>query len=192
MAQVEKYDLYFLNFQTGERNGVALAHALKEKFHRSVCVCYLTNDNAPPSEVIKSEAFTAGFLKKPVDPLQLQDRLDRFCRTSFSGRLELKKGRGVRTIDTQDVLYIKANGKHATFHFVDHHTENYCYLLLKLESEVLHNVCFCRIHRSYIVNLQYVKHYNSKYITLTDGTVLPLKSRNFCDVYRDYLFRSNS
>ena len=53
-------------------------------------------------------------------------------------------------------------------------------------------MCFYRIHRSFIVNLQYVLRYDSKTVTLTDGTVLPLKTRNFRDVYRDFLFQSNS
>lgn len=70
LAQMEKYDLYFLNFQTGERNGVALAHALKEKFHRSVCVCYLTNDNAPPSEVIKKRSLYCRLFEKAGGPAE--------------------------------------------------------------------------------------------------------------------------
>ncbi len=175
----------------GEMNGVELAQSLKEKFHRSVTVCFLTNYEAAALEVINNRVYADGFLKKPVEPKLLYDKLEQFYRASFSGRLELKKGKGYQTVYTRDVLYIEADGKRSTFHFADR-TENYNYLLTKLESEVLHNVCFYRIHRSFIVNLQYVLRYDSKTVTLTDGTVLPLKTRNFRDVYRDFLFQSNS
>lgn len=191
LGQEEKFDLYFLDYKMGEMNGVELAQSLKEKFHRSVTVCFLTNYEAAALEVINNRVYADGFLKKPVEPKLLYDKLEQFYRASFSGRLELKKGKGYQTVYAQDVLYIEADGKRSTFHFADH-TESYNYLLTKLESEVLHNVCFYRIHRSFIVNLQYVLRYDSKTVTLTDGTVLPLKTRNFRDVYRDFLFQSNS
>ncbi len=191
LGQEEKFDLYFLDYKMGEMNGVELAQSLKEKFHRSVTVCFLTNYEAAALEVINNRVYADGFLKKPVEPKLLYDKLEQFYRASFSGRLELKKGKGYQTVYTQEVMYIEADGKRSTFHFADR-TENYNYLLTKLESEVLHNVCFYRIHRSFIVNLQYVLRYDSKTVTLTDGTVLPLKTRNFRDVYRDFLFQSNS
>ena len=191
LLREEKFDLYFLDYKMGDMNGVELAQALKEKFHRSVTVCFLTNYEAAALEVINNRVYADGFLKKPVEPKLLYDKLEQFYRASFSGRLELKKGKGYQTVYTQDVLYIEADGKRSTFHFVDH-TESFNYLLTKLESDVLHNVCFYRIHRSFIVNLQYVLRYDSKHVTLTDGTILPLKTRNFRDVYRDFLFQSGS
>ena len=191
LLQEEKFDLYFLDYKMGEMNGVELAQALKEKFHRSVTVCFLTNYEAAALEVINNRVYADGFLKKPVDPVLLYDKLEQFYRASFSGRLELKKGKGYQTVYTQDVLYIEADGKRSIFHF-DDHAESYNYLLTKLETDVLHNVCFYRIHRSFIVNLQYVARYDSKHVTLIDGTILPLKTRNFRDVYRDFLFQSNS
>lgn len=191
LTQEEKFDLYFLDYKMGAMNGVELAQALKEKFHRSVTVCFLTNYEAAALEVINNRVYADGFLKKPVDPVLLYDKLEQFYRASFSGRLELKKGKGYQTVYTQDVLYIEADGKRSIFHF-DDHAESYNYLLTKLETDVLHNVCFYRIHRSFIVNLQYVARYDSKHVTLIDGTILPLKTRNFRDVYRDFLFQSNS
>ena len=191
LLQEEKFDLYFLDYKMGEMNGVELAQSLKEKFHRSVTVCFLTNYEAAALEVINNRVYADSFLKKPVDPVLLYDKLEQFYRASFSGRLELKKGKGYQTVYTQDVLYIEADGKRSIFHF-DDHAESYNYLLTKLETDVLHNVCFYRIHRSFIVNLQYVARYDSKHVTLIDGTILPLKTRNFRDVYRDFLFQSNS
>ena len=191
LAQDETFDLYFLDYKMGEMNGVELATALNEKFHRTVTICFLTNYESAALEVINNRVYADGFLKKPVDPVLLHEKLEQFYRASFSGRLELKKGKGFRTVYVQDVLYIEADGKRSTFHFADR-TESYNYLLSKLESELLRNTTFCRIHRSFIVNLQHVLHHDSKHVTLTDGTVLPLKMRNFRDVYRDYLFQSGN
>ena len=74
-------------------------------------------------------------------------------------------------------------------HFADR-TEDYNYLLSDLETGVLPGETFFRIHRSFIVNMRHVASYDGKSVTLTDGTVLPLKARNFRDVYRNYLFQS--
>ncbi len=190
LARDEKFALYFLDYKMGEINGVQLAQALKEKFKSPVTVCFLTNYESAALEVINNRVYADGFLKKPVDPPLLHEKLEQFYRASFSGRLELKKGKGFQTVYTQDVLYIEADGKRSTFHFADR-TENYNYLLSSLETDVLHNECFYRIHRSYIVNLEHVAKYDGKHVTLTDGTVLPLKARDFREVYRDFLFQFN-
>ena len=190
LAEEKKFDLYFLDYKMGKMNGVQLAQALKNKFNSPVTVCFLTNYEAAALEVINNRVYADGFLKKPVDPPLLYEKLEQFYRASFADRLELKKGKGFQSVYTQDVLYIEADGKRSTFHFADR-TESFNYLISTLETDVLHNVCFCRIHRSFIVNLQYVAQYDGKHVTLTDGTVLPRKARGFRDVYRDFLFQSN-
>ena len=191
LAQAEKFDLYFLDYKMGEMTGVETALALKEKFRRAVTVCFLTGYETAAMEVINNRVYADGFLKKPVDPALLYDKLEQFYRLSFDGRLELKKGKGFETVYAQDIIYVEADAKRSLLHFVDH-TESYNYLISTLAEEVLKGACFCRIHRSFIVNLEHVRRYDAKTVSMSDGTVLPLKLRDFRDVYRDYLFRTGS
>ncbi|MBQ6067181.1 MAG: response regulator transcription factor [Clostridia bacterium] len=191
LLKQDRFDLYFLDYMMDEMNGVELAQALKEKFQSGVTICYLTNYESAALEVINRRIYADGFLKKPVAPAMLYEKLEQFYRASFADRLELKKGKAFRTVYTKEILYIEADRKRSLLHFADH-TEAYNYLLSDLENNVLPGEVFFRIHRSFVVNMQHVVSYDGKGVTLTDGTVLPLKARNFRDVYRNYLFRSGN
>ena len=191
LLKQDRFDLYFLDYMMGEMNGVALAQALKEKFSSGVTICYLTNYESAALEVINRRIYADGFLKKPVDAALLYEKLEQFYRASFAERLELKKGKAFQTVYTRDILFIEADRKRSLLHFSDH-IEDFNYLLSDLEKSVLPGEIFFRIHRSFIVNMQHVLSYDSKSVTLTDGTVLPLKARTFRDVYRNYLFQSGS
>ena len=191
LKQKEKYNLYYLDYEMGDLNSLELAQSLKEKFHSSVTVCILTNyEDAVPKE-FNSQRKTNAYLKKPIEPQLLYDMLEQWFRASVSEYLVLKTGKNFETVDTKEILYIEADGKRSTFHFFDH-TKSYNYQLLKLESDLLHNVCFYRIHRSFIVNLQNVSHYDSKHVFLIDDTILPLKARKFRNIYKEYLSQSDN
>ena len=189
LLKEDRFDLYFLDYMMDGMNGVELAQSLKEKFSSGVTVCYLTNYESAALEVINRRIYADGFLKKPVVPALLYEKLEQFYRASFAHRLELKKGKAFQTVYTKDILYIEADRKRSVLHFADR-AEDYNYLLSELETSVLPGEVFFRIHRSFIVNMQYVSSYDGKSVTLTDGTVLPLKARDFRDVYRNYLFQS--
>ena len=185
-----RFDLYILDYWMDEMNGVDLAQALKEQFGQAVTVCFLTNYESAASEIINHRVYADGFLRKPVTPDALHQKIDFFYQSSLLNRLELKKGSRYETVFAQDVLFIEADGKRSKFHFKDR-TEDYNYLLSKLEELLTPGRQFLRVHRSYIVNLQHVQSYDAKSVTMVDGSVLPLRSRTFKDAYRDFLFRLN-
>jgi len=53
---------------------------------------------------------------------------------------------------------------------------------------------FISIHRSYLINLRYVKGLNKQEVTLSDGTILPISRLRFQDVKRafhDYISKTS-
>ena len=149
-------------------------------------ICFLTNYDSAASEVINNQVYADGFLRKPVDVEKLREKLDAFYRMSGLRRFELRKGKSFRTVYAEDIMFIEADGKRSTIHFADH-CESFNYLISELETLFEPSRCFCRIHRSFIVNLQFVKEYDGKYVILKNGTDLPLKSRGFKTAYADYI-----
>ncbi|MBQ7637314.1 MAG: response regulator transcription factor [Clostridia bacterium] len=183
----EKFDLYFLDYFMEEMNGVDLALKLAAKFGGAVTVCFLTNYENAAAEVINRRVYADGFLKKPVDELSLYEKLGSFYRESFRGRLLIRKGAQRETVYTKDILYLEARAKKTALHMFDGERE-YNYLLSEFEKEFLGDAGFCRIHRSFSVNMRYVESFDAKSVTLKNGEVLPLKSKNFVSAYRDYIF----
>ena len=190
LLQEEKFDLYFLDYKMGEMNGVELAQSLKEKFHRSVTVCFLTNYEAAALEVINNRVYADGFLKKPVEASLLEEKLDQFYSLSFFHRFELRRGSNYQTVYAQDILYAEADDKRVKLHLFDR-VESFNYLLRDIEKILQSGGTFYRISRSFLVNMQYVDRYDAKSVTMKNGEVLPLKSKNFQQAYHDYMFLLN-
>ncbi|MBQ6021017.1 MAG: response regulator transcription factor [Clostridia bacterium] len=151
LLREDRYDLYFLDFRMDEMDGIAVAKALKEKFGNAVTICYLTSYDAAAAQIINQGIHADGFLKKPADREELEEKLDRFYRTSYFDRFELRKGKSFRTLYAQDIIYIEANDKQVLIHTWDD-TESYNYLMSEIE-KLLPKKLFFRIQRSFIVNL---------------------------------------
>ena len=184
-----KYDLYFLDYRMEPMDGIAVAEELKRKFCGAVTVCYLTNYDAAAARIINRGIYADGFLKKPVDPRQLEEKLDQLYRFSFFNRFELRQGKRFRTVYTQDVLYVEANDKQVLLHTFGG-VEPYHYLLREIET-LLPAGLFFRIQRSYLINLQYVDSYDARSVTLKNSETLPLKAKDFQKAYHNFMFLLN-
>ena len=170
-------------------DGIETARALNEKFSGAVTVCYLTNYENAAAEIINGQIYADGFLKKPVEPQLLYEKIEKFYKTSFGGRLELKQGRSLRTVYTRDIVYIEAAGKTSAVRFCSGEEAVFTHLLSEMETLLSASRLFYRIHRSYIVNMMYVESYDTKSVTLRGGVTLPLKAKDFQKAYREYIFR---
>ncbi len=188
LLQREKFDLYFLDFYMEPMDGIAVAQALKEKFSHAVTVCYLTSYEGAAMQIINHRIYADGFLKKPVDPVLLEEKLDQFYRMSFFKRLELRSGKRFDTVYTQDILYVEAANKQVLFHMANG-TVAYHYTMGEIEAMIGDR--FFRIQRSYLINLQYVASYTAKTVTMQNGDVLSLKNKGFADAYHNYMFLLN-
>lgn len=182
----ERFDLYFLDYIMDEMNGLELAKELNRNFSDSITVCYLTSYEAAAIKIINGQVYADGFLMKPVVSEELYEKIDRFYKMSFGRRLELKQGRSFKTVYTNEIYYIEASGKSSIVHYADG-SDTFSHMLSEIESLLSSRRAFCRIHRSFIVNMMHVESYDSKSVTLTNGDEIPLKNKKFRDVYGDYI-----
>lgn len=76
-----------------------------------------------------------------------------------SGRISLPANNMVLFLDLKEIFYLKSEGRHTHIYFEDNTfvTTNYN---LKDCEKLLENTTFLRVHRSYIVNLSYLKRYS--------------------------------
>ena len=114
--------------------------------------------------------------------------LDRFYKTSYWGRLDLRKGRAHCTVYARDIYYVEASGKSSVVHFAEGE-DVFTHMVAELETLLAPSRLFFRVHRSFIVNMMYVSAYDAREITLTNGAKIPLKSKSFAAAYKDFMFR---
>ena len=189
LLECGKFDLYFLDFCMDAMNGIEIAEKLREKYSHAVTICYLTNYDAAAAQIINHGIHAEGFLKKPVDPKQLEEKLNSFFRLSFFNRIELRRGKRFQIVYAQDILYAEGAGKQTKLHMFDG-VESYNYLLRDIE-KLLPSGLFFRVSRSYLVNLQYIDSYDAKSVTLKNGETLPLKAKDFQRAYHEFMFLFN-
>lgn len=79
----------------------------------------------------------------------------------------------------EDILYIESNLHKLIFHLTGNRKTNYTmYAKLDDMDELLRDAGFCRLHKSYLVNLRYVESIKRYQAELSDGNSLGIsKSR---------------
>lgn len=101
--------------------------------------------------------------EKRIGEKNINDRLDNFLKgqdekKSFT-RIALPAKNGVEFFEFADIIYCKAEGPYTRFEFVN----NKMLLVtgsLKEYEELLPVTSFCRVHNSYLVNLNHIKKYH--------------------------------
>jgi two-component system LytT family response regulator len=95
---------------------------------------------------------------------------------------------GFEIVKVHDILYCQAEDNFTRF-FLTNGKQMLICRTLKHYDEAMEECGFCRIHRSYLVNLEYVTKYNKGkggFVTLSNGTELEVsatKKEDFLKVY---------
>ena len=79
-------------------------------------------------------------------------------------------------VDSHDIVYCKSNGNYSEVFFKEQKKEMLSKKLKELEALIDNNI-FCRVHNSYLVNINYIKEYIKKdgqYLILDDRTSIPV------------------
>lgn len=165
-----KPDLVFLDVQMPERNGFEVL----QEIHHQPWIIFTT---AFDEYALKAfETNSIDYLLKPIDKERLalaMEKLGRLTRSDQTGledrlkgllqsiqtplatnRLRIRLGDKIRFINLNDVVYFQATDKYVGVHTVDeiHLIDDTLY---QLEAQ-LRNSNFVRIHRSTLINMDYV------------------------------------
>lgn len=195
--RVSKPDILFLDISIGGKNGMdilTLVPGIESE------VVFVTAYSEFAVDAFK--LLAAGYLLKPVSQADLCHVMDRAISRITHKRLAshmhagavpgskilIPNGKGFNFVDANDILYLEAT--------------NGCTKIVTSESEllsaynigkynyVLENKQFFHVHRSYIVNIDYVTRYEAHgVITMTNKKEIPI-ARNFRDEFLN-LFKVN-
>jgi len=117
----------------------------KERFNLSVdrIITFITNEN---------QTIFSDKLNKLLEGIQEPNDIDR--HNSFKNKLAIKTGKSVSFIDTNTITYIKASRS-----YIDLFTTDKSYVLRDSLNNVLNDLNannFCRIHRSTVININFI------------------------------------
>lgn len=194
---IEKYkpELVFLDVQMPNKNGFELFKEIKDINFE---VIFTTAHSEFAIDAIKCSALD--YLLKPITAIDLletikkydakqnkasqQEKLMLLLENIDTGSSEFKKiafptDSGFELIKTNSILYCEADSNYCSIKCLDGRKITLSKTLKHIE-EILPKTIFQRIHKSYLVNLNYVNKFdksNELIIELTNGENLPVSFR---------------
>ena len=168
----ETVDVLFLDIEMGDMSGVELAKRLRQ-MGAGLQIVFLTGYMEYIAEGYDVEALH--YLIKPVAQEKLGAVLDRAVERlkTRENVLLLSLHDGVVRLPLYEIRYLEVMKNYVTLHAVEEYSVKRS--LSELTKEL--DESFYRIHRSYIVNLRFVKRITRTEVTLKDGAALPLSRK---------------
>lgn len=170
----EEFDLLFLDIAMRSLNGLELAKKLRARGDESKLV-FITAHRQYAVDAYDVQAFH--YLIKPIDLKKLEAVLLKLCsllKGESEQALAFRQGTLVRRIPFEQILYLEVVNRKIYLYKSEESVSFYGKLN---ELEPVLPDAFFRCHRSYIVNLDHVKHYKKEAIWLDNECIVPLSRR---------------
>ena len=167
------YDLIFLDIEFSTMNGVEIGKHIRDVLNNeSVQIVYISSKQQYAMALFDIRPLN--FLIKPITQDRLREIMDKFLKLSEMDLsfFRFRMGKEHLKLPVSEIIYFSSSGRTVTLYTT---AKNYTFYgsLDEIDDE-LKNGQFLYIHRSFLVNYQYIRHYEYEQVTLLDGTVLPV------------------
>lgn len=178
VEEIPKYqpELLFLDINLGSLNGFDV---LSQIHQISFEVIFTTSYNQYAIDAIRKNALD--YLLKPIDEKELaravlkaQNRIRQ--KPAQSTRVAIPVTHGLRFIDVAEILYCEADDNRTIIHLFNRKKIRTSRVLSKIQ-EMLEGFSFIRIHRSYLINKEYLEEFNrtdGRHVIMHNGDRLPV------------------
>lgn len=184
----ECMDLIILDVIMSPLNGMDTARELRRNDHL-VPLIFLSSSSEFAVDSYEVKAFY--YLIKPVDSEKLFPILDEFLRTCqrLKSVYIAPTADGFCKIAIADVEYLEAQNKRVLVCLSDGRRIEIRELFSKCEEVFSPKNGFCRCHRSYIVNLNYMNQFSKTWILTRHNFKIPI-SRNGYTAFKEAYFQN--
>lgn len=184
------YDVLLLDILMPGFTGMETAKEIRES-NEKIPIIFLTTSQEFAVESYKVHAFD--YLLKPVDQNALFETLNRIyaaTEVALEKSIILQTAKAIYVLSLSQIEFVEINNRTLSFHLIDGTVKSISGRLSDYEDTLLNHPEFLKVHRSYIINMDFMKALNQKsFITLT-GNEVPI-SRNLLHViqkrYIDHL-----
>ncbi|MCM1263346.1 MAG: LytTR family DNA-binding domain-containing protein [Butyrivibrio sp.] len=173
--------LLLLDIEMSGINGMELAKKLRANGDM-LPIIFVTGYSEYMEQGYDVEALH--YLIKPIEKDKLFAVLDKYSqKREHSDQILLTTANGIMHISTDDITYIEAFGRNSAVHTLDGNTFDCNMGISKFEK----TQGFIRPHRSYIVNLRFVRSIEKNALTLDDGSKIPISRRLYNNVNKLFI-----
>ncbi|NQY30148.1 MAG: response regulator transcription factor [Flavobacteriaceae bacterium] len=155
----EKPALVFLDIDTFTDTPFDFVHELSQYLKNTPQLIAISSTKDKAYDAMKLNFID--YLLTPLSELEIRKSIINFenkCCLKKKSTLCLKSYKDYQYIDTNDILFLKADNNTTEFHLKDGKVINAYKTLKTFENKLPNN--FLRIHKSYVVNAEYVTRIN--------------------------------
>lgn len=197
LAEIERgssFDIIFLDVIMPGENGIDAASEIRN-FDTNVKIIFLTS-----SSEFAVESYEVGAYFYQLKPIweesffHLMDSALSTCKKEHSNSLVLRCKSGITRINLIEIEYCEVVHRTLFIHLTDGNVLECTGSLDELSKQLEPYGGFIRSHRSYLVNLEYIKHLSYQSITMSSSAQLPIprgKYHEVKDTYLEYMFKNS-
>ncbi len=185
LLSIIKFDMYFLDIQMNKITGIQAAKKIR-LINESGVIIFITGFKEYVFEAFDVRAFH--YILKPVQEEKLKEILQS-ALAQFEKNDKFIIARTMRNLSKifiKDILYIEAEQRKLKVH-TSYDIIEYYYKISDMEQE-LQGYHFFRCHKSYIVNLKYVKSFDSNSIILKNSENIYLSKYKLAEFSREFMY----
>ena len=186
---ISQYDIIFLDINMDGPNGIETAKHIR-KYSTDLYIVFVTGCINYSLEGYKVGAIR--YILKDMETLKtaigecLDTIADQMGYIEYQHTFDFLEGK--RTISIDDILYIESNLHKLEFHLADKGSTGYTmYEKLDCIDEQLCGCHFCRIHKSFLVNLKYVEKIERYYANLYNGSRVSISQSKYKSVRDEFV-----
>ncbi len=184
-------DLYFLDIYIDKITGIQMAEKIR-KLSNECSIVFLTSSKDHAIEAFKVNALH--YIEKPIEEKMVFSAFNRFLKAikdNLSQQyLVCKTSDGIVKIPFNDIIYIESIRQYQNIVMNDKEIKIRNSLSGLFET-LKQNTEFIMPHRSFVVNMKYIKKLSTDFIEMNNNYIVPLPRGEFVNVkksYVDYLF----
>ncbi len=190
ITQIESgnhFDIFLLDVIMPNINGIRLATEIRSNDQVSKII-FLTSSTEFAVDSYSVDAFN--YLVKPVQKDKLFSVLEKAFNDIFrdlNQYIVLKARTGLFKVFLHELIYLEVIGRTIYFHQKSGITIESISTMSQIEAVLLKDKRFIKPHRSYIINLDFVKNLSQDGFTTTSGLFIPVSRNAFKDVKQKYI-----
>ncbi|MEA1962145.1 MAG: LytTR family DNA-binding domain-containing protein [Bacillota bacterium] len=181
------FDVFLLDVIMPTINGIALAEKIR-KTDQVAKIIFLTTS---PEFAVKSYSVDAfHYLLKPIEKVKLFSVLEKACSdicSDLQQYIAVKTQNSLTKLFFRELIYVEVIEKTVYFYQKSGVTIKSSTTLSQVEAVLLKDKRFIKPHRSYIVNLDYIKDLSQKGFTTTSDLFIPITRSAFKEVKQVYI-----
>lgn len=183
-----EYDMYILDILMPDISGIELAKQIREKQDNAVIIFLSSSEDFFPQAF---DVYAFQYQIKPLNRGKFYEILDRafsfFVKETQHFLFAAKTG-DVK-LPLNQITYAELSDRIVTVHLNDGRSEQSAYLRTSFEKvmePLLRNSDFLHPHKSFIVNMAYVRRLDSQFFEMMNGEIIPISRKRISEIKRTY------